>query len=72
MLQSNARNKILSCKGEATEIVNFITGHPAQKGHNIQGTRATTVEAILGAVWIDSGMSMHAVDCVKDKFAIDK
>ncbi|KAJ5775828.1 uncharacterized protein N7511_000839 [Penicillium nucicola] len=72
MLQSNACNKNLSCKGEASEIDDFINGHPAQKGHITLGTRATTVEAILGAVWIDSGMSMHAVDCVKDKFAIDK
>ncbi|KAJ5775846.1 uncharacterized protein N7511_000857 [Penicillium nucicola] len=72
MLQSNACNKNLSCKGEASEIDDFINGHPAQKGHITRGTRATTVEAILGAVWIDSGMSMHAVDCVKDKFAIDK
>lgn len=40
-------------------------GRPAQKGKISKGTRATTVEAILGAVWIDSGKNIHEVDRVK-------
>ncbi|KAJ6022328.1 hypothetical protein N7499_002913 [Penicillium canescens] len=62
ILRKNACNKHLSCKGEAFELDDFITGQPAQKGEITNGTRATTVEAILGAVWIDSGMKIYAVD----------
>jgi ribonuclease-3 len=60
----------LSCKGEACELDDFITSQPAQKGEITNGTRATTVEAILGAVWIDSGMNIHAVDRVKANLGI--
>ncbi|CAI7593106.1 unnamed protein product [Penicillium viridicatum] len=69
-LRKNACNKHLSCKGEACELDDFITGQPAQKGEITNGTRATTVEAILGAVWIDSGMDIHAVDRVKANLGI--
>lgn len=48
-----------------------MTGHPAQKGKISKRTRATTLEAILGAVWIDSGMNIHAVDRVKANLELD-
>ncbi|OGE46740.1 hypothetical protein PENARI_c108G02119 [Penicillium arizonense] len=70
ILRKNACNKHLSCKGEACELDDFITGQPAQKGEITNGTRATTVEAILGAVWIDSGKNIHAVDRVKANLGI--
>ncbi|OGE46908.1 hypothetical protein PENARI_c091G12167 [Penicillium arizonense] len=72
ILRKNACNKHLSCKGEACELDDFITGQPAQKGEITNGTRATTVEAILGAVWIDSGKNIHAVDRVKANLGIDR
>ncbi|KAJ5561014.1 hypothetical protein N7535_009211 [Penicillium sp. DV-2018c] len=70
ILRKNACNKHLSCKGEACELDDFITGQPAQNGEITNGTRATTVEAILGAVWIDSGKNIHAVDRVKANLGI--
>lgn len=49
----------------------YVTPNPAQKGKISKGTRATTVEAILGAVWIDSEMDIHAVDRVKANLKLD-
>ena len=61
----------MSSKGKNCGLDEYVTGHPAQKGKISKGTRATTVEAILGAVWIDSGMNIHAVDRVKAKLKLD-
>lgn len=44
--------------------------HPAQKGAVTEYMRASAVEAILGAVWMDSNMDLQAVDLVRKKLGI--
>lgn len=44
---------------------------PAQKGKVSRGTRASTVEATLGAVWLDSGKSFQEVGHVMHMMGID-
>ena len=70
-MQEHACNENLSSKGRNCGLDEYVTGHPAQKGKVSKGTRATTMEAILGAVWIDSGMNIHAVDRVKANLELD-
>ncbi|UKZ83559.1 hypothetical protein TrVFT333_011368 [Trichoderma virens FT-333] len=52
-----ALNKIL----KKWEIVKFVKLSPAQKGVMSQGTGASTAEALIGAVWIDSERDFTAV-----------
>lgn len=41
-----------------------ITMHPAQQGEKPRVTLASTIEAIIGAVWFDSGKSIETVQMV--------
>ena len=42
----------------------FITKNPVHQGDVPKGTLASTMEAILGAVWKDSGKSLEDVNSV--------
>jgi ribonuclease-3 len=66
ILQKHACNKILDAKGQEWSLDKFITTHPAQKGEVSKGVRASTVEAIIGAVWLDSFKNAAEVDRVID------
>ncbi len=71
MLQKQVCNSNLSAQGLESSLDGFIEKHPAQKGYITEGVRASTVEAILGAVWIDSDMDMRAVDRVRKNLGIN-
>ncbi|KAJ6119037.1 hypothetical protein N7471_012988 [Penicillium samsonianum] len=49
----------------------YLQKPPAQRGVITQYTRASALEAILGAVWFDSNMDIHAVDRVRKKLGLD-
>lgn len=71
ILQKHTCNSNLSSQGLKSNLDGFIEKHPAQKGHITEGVRASTVEAILGAVWVDSDMDMRAVDRVRKNLGVD-
>jgi ribonuclease-3 len=48
----------------------FVETNPAQKGKVSKGTRATTVEAIIGAVWVDSGKNASQVNRVMENMGL--
>lgn len=71
ILQKHTCNSNLSSQGLKSNLGGFIEKHPAQKGHITESVRASTVEAILGAVWVDSDMDMRAVDRVRKNLGVD-
>ena len=70
LLQRHACNSNLSVQGQQFGIDKYIERHPAHKGTITEGVRASTMEAILGAVWVDLGMDIHAVDRVRTKLGV--
>lgn len=65
LLKKEACNENLSLRGKEFGLDQYMENNPAHKGKVPNGTRATTVEALLGAVWIDSGKNMDEVDRVR-------
>ena len=61
---------MLDAKGQQWALDEFINTDPSQKGKISKGIRATTVEAIIGAVWLDSGKSVSRVDRVIDNLGL--
>lgn len=49
-------------------ITEYLKENPSQKGEEPKTTLASTVEAIIGAVWIDSKGDLGAVRQVIKKF----
>ncbi|CAG8091727.1 unnamed protein product [Penicillium salamii] len=65
LLKKEACNANLSLRGKEFGLDHYMKNNTAHKGKVPSGTRATTVEALLGAVWIDSGKNMDEVDRVR-------
>ncbi|KAL7931258.1 ribonuclease III domain-containing protein [Trichoderma chlorosporum] len=63
-------NIALSKKLQKWKIVQFVKLAPAQKGVMSQGTGASTAEALIGAVWIDSDRDISTVHRVIHKLDI--
>ena len=65
-------NANLAQKGRALGLQDCIHNNPAAGGMVSNGTMAQTVEAILGAVWLDSGASgLTAVRAVMATLGLD-
>ena len=60
-LQSIAGNTNLARAGRIHGLDAHITTHPGHKGPVSNKTLATTVEAILGAIFLDSSKDLTAV-----------
>jgi ribonuclease-3 len=55
------RNKKLSQVAQESGLVKYIENNPCQKGQISQETAASTVEALVGAVFLDCGKNMTTV-----------
>lgn len=60
-LQSVAGNTNLARVGDACGLASHIITNPGHRGAISNKTLATTVEAILGAIFLDSGKDLEAV-----------
>lgn len=59
-----ASNDSLALQGFTRGLERYICNNPAQGTFVSHGTMATTMEAIIGAVFLDSGSQISAVDQV--------
>jgi ribonuclease-3 len=55
------RNKKLNEVAQASGLVKHVVKNPCQHGQVPQETAASTVEALVGAVYLDSGEDMEIV-----------
>lgn len=60
-LEQVGSNRNLNVVGRRNGLGKYVNKNPVQKGVVGLVTMATTVEAILGAVWIDSGYDIEEV-----------
>ncbi|KAJ5469745.1 hypothetical protein N7539_007697 [Penicillium diatomitis] len=67
MLQAYACNKQLASRAKVLNLQRFIHQRPDLDRNVPDSTLATTVEAILGAVWLDSNEDVQQVDEVMEK-----
>ncbi|KAL3418457.1 RNase iii [Phlyctema vagabunda] len=54
-----------------TTIVHYINGNPSQRGEQSPVTRSATIEAILAAVFWDSGRSIEDVRTVMESLGLE-
>lgn len=54
-------NKSLEAAGRRLGLDKAVTGNPSQQGEVPRTTLASTVEALIGAVWKDSGNNFDQV-----------
>ena len=67
MVSSIASNDNLGRKGFELGLEKYIQGNPAQRGEISNRTMATTLEAIIGAIFIDSGCDYCVLSDVMDR-----
>ncbi|KAF2206696.1 hypothetical protein CERZMDRAFT_19081, partial [Cercospora zeae-maydis SCOH1-5] len=60
-VQKFARNEFLSNRGYKACFEDDIFKDASQKGAVARNTMATTVEAVVGAAWYDSGKNIEVV-----------
>jgi ribonuclease-3 len=70
MLKSRACNRTLNARGQQWSLDQFVNKNPLQNGGVSETIRANTVEAIIGAVWLDSGRNAAQVDLVMEKMGL--
>lgn len=70
MVSSIASNDNLSRKGFELGLERYIQGNPAQRGKVSNGTMATTLEAIIGAMFIDSGFDYAVLSDVMARLGL--
>ena len=63
-VQSSASNMALCQLAQKHGLEEYVTKNPCQKGDVSDYTLATTVEALLGAVWIDSRKDLKVIEQV--------
>jgi ribonuclease-3 len=54
-------NQNLATVCDDSGMTRYINGNPSQQGVHSPKTRAATVEAVLGAIYMDSGKDINAV-----------
>ena len=64
IVQQVANNTNLSTIGRQNGLAAYVNTNPSQGGVISEKTLATTVEALLGAVYLDSGNDLNAVKSV--------
>ncbi|OOF93982.1 hypothetical protein ASPCADRAFT_209230 [Aspergillus carbonarius ITEM 5010] len=65
-ISSNASNPNLAATGFEKALNNFVIANPAQGRIISKGVMASTVEALIGAVYIDSNLDIKPVRSVID------
>jgi ribonuclease-3 len=70
LLQTYACNKQLTSTARVLDLQRFIHQRPDLERNVPNSTLATTVEAILGAVWLDSNEDVQQVDEVMEKIGL--
>jgi ribonuclease-3 len=55
------RNRKLSQVAQNSGLAKYIAKNPCQQGHVPQETAASTMEALVGAVYLDSGKKISTV-----------
>ncbi|EUC39445.1 hypothetical protein COCMIDRAFT_10509 [Bipolaris oryzae ATCC 44560] len=55
------RNTKLSQVAQRSKISTYVTKNPCQEGQVPQETAASTIEALVGAIYLDSGKDMSTV-----------
>ncbi|KAK2758977.1 hypothetical protein FQN54_003075 [Arachnomyces sp. PD_36] len=68
---SIASNNNLAERCTATGLTQFINVNPSQRNADAPKTRAATVEAVIGAVYTDSGRNMAVVEQVMHALGLD-
>lgn len=61
---------MLDTRGQQLSLDEFIHRNLLQKGDLSKGIRANTLEAIIGAVWLDSGRDAVQFDCVMERMGL--
>ncbi|KAK3291751.1 ribonuclease III domain-containing protein [Chaetomium fimeti] len=65
LLSEIGSNRSLEAHGRRLGLDKFVIKHPGQQGQDVpRETLASTVEALIGAVWIDSGQDFNQVQSV--------
>ena len=64
IVQQVANNTNLSTIGRQNGLAAYINTNPSQEGLISEKTLTNTVEALLGAVYLDSGNDLNAVKLV--------
>jgi ribonuclease III len=67
-----ASNDALSRIARENGLAKYIVKNPSQKGDIPPNTPASTVEAIFGAVWLDSNKDIKMVEQVGEAFHLIK
>lgn len=55
------RNRKLNQVAQKSGLVEYVVKNPCQQGQVPQATAASTVEALVGAVYLDSGKNMEII-----------
>jgi ribonuclease-3 len=69
-LNTRASNSYLATVGGAVGLARYVRINPAQQGDISPSTMATTVEALIGAVYPDSEPGLSAVKAVMIRLGI--
>ncbi|KAK3989422.1 ribonuclease III domain-containing protein [Cladorrhinum sp. PSN332] len=70
VLSEVGSNELLDTLGRRLALDKFVTKNPCQQGDVPRTTVASTVEALIGAVWIDTGNEFHQVQVVIQNLGI--
>jgi ribonuclease-3 len=70
VLAKDGSNASLESLGRRLGLESLVTKNPSQHGDVPRTTVASTVEALIGAVWIDTGNDFHQVQLVIQNLGI--
>ncbi|GAD99410.1 hypothetical protein SNOG_02027 [Paecilomyces variotii No. 5] len=70
LLEEYGSNEKLSETAKAHRLQDYLIRNPAQRGVDARTTLASTTEAVIGAVWIDSGKDLVATRRVVKKLGL--
>lgn len=69
-LQKTASNDALSQQASKVHLSDMIKKNPCQQGDAPRETLASTVEALIGAVWFDCGGRINVIEQVMEKLGL--
>ncbi|KAH7031870.1 ribonuclease III domain-containing protein [Macrophomina phaseolina] len=68
--QKTAANDALSQQASKVHLCDMIKKNPCQEGDAPRETLASTVEALIGAVWFDCGGRINVIEQVMEKLGL--
>ncbi|KAL3465721.1 ribonuclease III domain-containing protein, partial [Aspergillus heterothallicus] len=71
MVKHLACNAHLAQRGFAARLERYIWNNPSQGTQISEGLMATTVEAIIGAVYLDNGKDLAAIESIITAFGLN-